>query len=51
MKDFCEGLVGARDIVELRAGEHIGDGSVGGVGGCTLPCSISLFSGCLHMII
>ena len=46
MKDFCEGLVGAHDIVE-----HIGDGSVGGVGGCTLPCSISLFSGCLHMII
>ena len=45
MKDFCEGLVGAHDIVE-SPGEHIGDRSVGGVGGCTLPCSISLFSGC-----
>ena len=41
MKDFCEALVGAHDI-----GEHIGDRSVGGGGGCTLPCSISLFSGC-----
>ena len=42
---LCEGLVGAHDIGELP-GERIVDERVGGGGDCTLPCSISLPSGC-----